>query len=380
MQIIEPVEIDLAFTGTSSDYVYPTVWASGVTYVKNTIIRYVTGGVSRDYRCLYTHTSVSYSYPPNWYWYWTDLGLSATTGGYTYTTNVRLSANTTWAASVALAADVVRYDPANNHDYQTVIALASGDNTLRPSEAVLSATEAVAARWIDLGAANAWAALDQQNNTYLKGYDDNGAILAELTTSINVATSAVADAICFDGLYNCDLLTITPTLGGVAGTPIVVTNPARSLVVPLASTKAAGTTLSLACALSRDVATLPVKLGLMCVGLRVPLASTEWEVETSMLSFSRKERDEVYGTVTFVRRGSAKLVKARCYVDPAVVSGDVVMQTLEAVDGRPVFWDFNNGVADYARLRLFGFFTDLATVIKAESYESLSLTVEGLVE
>lgn len=380
MQIIVPVEAALATTVTTPVYIY-SLWATSTVYAAGNIVRYVTNGVSRDYRCNYAHTSSTYSYPTSWVWYWTDLGLSATTGGVTYTTTFRLSNSTPWTTGAAVAANAINYDPADNHDYQAVIAVAAGDNTIRPSEAVRSATETIAARWIDMGSANAWAALDQQSNTYMMGYkESDGSILANPTMTVDVDTNAVADAVCFDGLYNCDLLTITPTLGGVAGTPITVTNPARSLIVPLASTKAAGTTLSLAFTISRDVATLPVKLGLMCFGLRVPLAYTEWEVETSMLSFSRKERDDVYGTVTFVKRGSAKLVKARCYVDPAVVSGDVVMQTLEAIDGMPVFWDFNNGVSDYSRLRLFGFFTDLATAIKADSYESLSLTVEGLVQ
>lgn len=380
MQIIVPVEASLASTATTPVYVY-SLWATSTVYAAGTIIRYVTSSVSRDYRCNYAHTSSTYSYPTSWVWYWTDLGLSATTGGVTYTTSFRLSNSTTWTTGAAVAANAVNYDPADNHDYQAVIAVAAGDNTIRPSEAVLSATETIAARWIDMGSANAWAALDQQTNTYMMGYkESDGSILANPTMTVDVDTNAVADAVCFDGLYNCDLLTITPTLGGVAGTTITVTNPARSLIVPLASTKAAGTTLSLAFTISRDVATLPVKLGLMCVGLRVPLAETEWQVETSILSFSRKERNETYGTVTFVKRGSAKLVKAVCHLDPAVISGDVVMQTLAAVDGLPIFWDFNNTGSDYARLRLFGFFSDLATVIRAASYESLRLNVEGLVE
>lgn len=379
MQIVVPVETTLAFTGSSPTYVY-SLWATSTGYAKGAVVRYVTSSVSRDYRCKYAHTSSTYTYPTRSTYYWEDVGLSATTGGYTYTTNARLSNYPTWTSGAAVAANAVQYDRADNHDYQAVIAVTAGDNTTRPSEAIRSSTETLAARWIDMGVANAWAALDQKNNTYLEGYDTNNALLATLTATYVVDTAVAADAVCIDGLYNCASLTITPTLGGVAQTAIVTATPARSVVIPLAAAKAAGTSLSLALSLTQSVATLPIRMGILCVGTRVSLAYTEWEVETSLLSFSKKERDEVYGTVKFLKRGSAKLVKARCYIDPSVISGDVVMQTLSSIDGVPVFFDFNNGVADYARLRLFGFTTDLATVIKADSYESLSLTVEGLVE
>ena len=379
MQIIVPVETTLAFTGSSPTYVY-SLWATSTAYAKGAVVRYVTNSVSRDYLCKYAHTSSTYTYPTIATYYWTDVGISSTTGGYTYTTNARLSGYPTWACGAAVIANAIYYDSADNHDYQAVIAVSAGDNTTRPSEAVRSSTETLAARWIDMGVANAWAALDQQNNTYLEGYDTNNALLATLTATYLVNTAVAADAICIDGLYNCASLTITPTLGGVAQTAIVTAAPARSVVIPLATAKAAGTTLSLALSMTQSVATLPIRMGVLCVGTRVALSDTSWEVETSILSFSRKERNETYGTVTFVKRGSAKQVQATCFINTATISGDTVMQTLAATDGIPIFWDFNNTGADYARLRLFGFFTNLATVIKGSSFESLSLTVQGLVE
>lgn len=379
MQIVVPVETTLAFTGSSPTYVY-SLWATSTVYAKGAVVRYVTSSVSRDYRCKYAHTASTYTYPTRSTYYWEDVGLSATTGGYTYTTNARLSNYPTWTSGAAVAANAVQYDNADNHDYQAVIAVIAGDNTTRPSEAIRSSTETLAARWIDMGVANAWAALDQENNTYLEGYDTNNALLTTLTATYVVDTAVAADAICIDGLYNCASLTITPTLGGVAQTAIVTATPARSVVIPLAAAKTAGVTLSLALSLTQSVATLPIRMGILCVGTRVPLANTAWTVEATILSFSRKERNETYGTVTFIKRGSAKQIQATCYIDPAVVSGDTVMQTLAATDGIPIFWDFNGDGSDYARLRLFGFFTNLATAIRGVTYESLSLTVQGLVE
>ena len=110
------------------------------------------------------------------------------------------------------------------------------------------------------------------------------------------------------------------------------------------------------------------------------IGGTEWGVETSMLSFSRKERNETFGTVTFVKRGTSKVVRATAFIDPDVISGDEVQSILAQFDGVPVFWDFNNDGSDYDRLRVMGFHTNVRQLIQAATYESLSIDIEGLVE
>ena len=87
------------------------------------------------------------------------------------------------------------------------------------------------------------------------------------------------------------------------------------------------------------------------MGAATCIGGTEWGVETSMLSFSRKERNETFGTVTFVKRGTSKVVRATAFIDPDVISGDEVQSILAQFDGVPVFWDFNNDGSDYDRLR-----------------------------
>ncbi len=42
--------------------------------------------------------------------------------------------------------------------------------------------------------------------------------------------------------------------------------------------------------------------------------------------------------------------------------------------------DFNNPGSDYERLKLFGFYTNVRTIIQANSYESLGIDVESLVQ
>lgn len=405
MEVIVPLEIDLAYTGSSPVYIY-SAWAAGQAYVVGDIRRYQIGGVYRDFRCRVAHTSSTANAPDKqvttatttgwWIFtqttystqsYWEDRGPSATSGGYTYATNVRLSHYPTWATGAAVALNAAVYDAADNHDYLATVAVTSGDNTIRPSEAVKSADETIAARWISLGAANAWAAIDYLGNTYTQGYETDGD-LCDPTFTVTCACATAVDRVAFAGLVNVKTVAITVTDDGAARDAISVSlTPAgtaygatlRTANIPI-DTVAAGSVMSIAVTLTRNDTAQPAQCAVMIVGRAHTLSDTEWGVETSILSFSRKERDETFGTVNFVKRGSSRQIRAVCYLDPAVITGDVVQELLSQWDGMPVYWDFNNGGSGYDRLRAFGFYTNLGLAIPAASYESLSLTVEGLVE
>ena len=389
MQVIPPLPVSLAFTGASPSFIY-AAWASGQSYAKNAIRRHNASGAWRDYRCKWSHTSSSANAPPNW-WYWEDRGPSSTTGGYTYSTNVAESINATWASGTTIADGAVRYDPADQHDYAAPLEIASGSNTIRPSEAVKSTDPIVSARWVDLGAANAWAPFDYLLNSYLSGYDAAGALVPTVVFSADVKTESAVDRVCLAGMDNVGTITIKVYVGG-ALTQTVTSSAAmsgttygighESRVIPITSV-AAGSVLRIEVSLARAVSTLPVKLAVLCVGLAHTIAVTEWGVETSLLVFSRRERDEVFGTVKFVERGYAKSLRATCAVSTercgVGITGDVVMALLARWSGKPVFWDFNEGASDYDRLRIFGFAGAPRMPIQAQTYEALSIDIEGLV-
>lgn len=406
MEVIVPLEISLAYTGSSPVYIY-SAWATSQAYVVGDIRRYQISGVYRDFRCKVAHTSSTANAPDKMVttatttgWliftqttyttqaYWEDRGPSATSGGYTYTTNVRLSNYPTWTTGAAVSLNAAVYDPGNNHDYLATVAVSAGDNTIRPSEAVKSSDETIAARWLDLGAANAWAAIDYLGNTYTQGYESDGD-LCNPTFTVTCACETAVDRVAFAGLVNVKTVAITATDDGVAQGQISVSlTPSgtaygatlRTANIPLASTVAAGSVLSIAVTLTRNDTNKPAQCAVMTVGRAHEISYTEWGVETSIISFSRKERDETYGTVNFMKRGSSRQIRATCYVDPDIITGDVVQELLSQWDGMPVYWDFNNDSSGYDRLRAFGFYTNMGTAIKADSFESLSLTVEGLVE
>lgn len=579
MEVFLPVASDLDFTGSPASYVNPA-WASGTFYNINTVVRYEdSNGVWYDYRATYSHTANSANAPTARYGLWQYLSPAAVSGGYTYTTNVAPSFAATWTSGRAVAAGAIVFDEADRRDYAANIALTGGNNTLRPSEAVMSSDETIRSRWVCLGAANAWAALDTTTESVMIGESATG-LLINPNFTVNFDTGAALDRIAIAG-FDGAACTLVPTVNGVAGSaislphnrlysPLALSNAtywtltnatlaasgtapngvsteaayalrettatgthrllysqtvtcngytpftfsisaktvntrrlivrlhavddagivldakithflfnlttgtvagissgtnlinatqtisalgsgwyrcvanaavpeaAKGLVIcvlasnsdsvpatdslgpsyagsasagldlsaaqlvtglgthpwygksannelprhyifPIAA-KAAGQTCSVTFYLYPWSATKKVELALVCAGQAQYIGEADWGVETSYLSYSRRERDETFGAVNFIKRGAARTVRATGYLDPETRQGDLVQRAIIAADGQPAMWDFNNSGSDYDRLRIFGFASAFSSVIQAASFESVSLTVEGLVE
>ena len=401
--LISPFKADLGVTGTSPTYIN-TAWANdGHFEAVGSIYRDRPDANSpyRDYFCVKAGVASINHRPYSDPYCWRDLGLSATSGGYAPNANVRPSNSDAWASgqTIALGQDV--YDVQTHHDYIAAVAIAGGSNTTRPSAAILSTDPAVAARWVDLGAANAWAPFDERSNTYLEGINTSGAAITPVTFTFVANTSGPgATHLFLAGLENVEsvsaTLTVTVTTTGAAWggtmvdpTPVTlahgVLGALRDTAILPFTPVPKGHTLSVAVTLATANldGLFPMRCAVCGVGYGYELAHTEWGVEASVLDFSRRDRDETFGTVTFIKRGSAKTLRATCFIDPAEVSGDVIHQILKRHTGQPVMLDFNNqGGSDplYDRLRVYGFYTNLRTLISASSFESLSIDVEGLVE
>jgi hypothetical protein len=324
--------------------------------------------------------------------YWQDEGM-ATATGLTYTTNVRLSAYPTWSETTdknhAVDAYEAFFDEATYHDYLAVVAIAAGDNTARPSVAIKDPDPVVRARWLDLGAANAWAALDEQGNSYLQGYSSAGAIVDPDFTVAFTASQEI-NRLFVVGAVNVASAQFTVSVGGTPRDPVTASfalsgssvfgRYKRTASIAITSI-AAGSAVEIRAVFSRPSgSTIAPQVALFGAGYACTLADTEWGVDVSTISFSKKQRDETFGTMSFVRRGSAKRISATCCVTPASVAGDTIQQILVDADGIPVFWDFNSTDTDYDRLRVYGFYTKASTPISAPTWETMALEVEGLVE
>jgi hypothetical protein len=385
MRIFYPHIGDLAFTVGTPSYVYSAWSNASVYYAQNAIVRYEVSSVWYDYQCRYSHTSSAGRSPTHTY-YWTKLGAATTVSGHTYTTNVRLSAYDTWTAGQAVNGGSIQFDPGDRRDYYAALAITAGNNTTRPSEAVLSSDEAMASRWELVGSANAWAPFDKDTGTKMEGADASGVRVDPTTFSFTCTVGDHVEALIFAGMNNVKKITAAVSYGGMvketltatitpSGTSFGITPGSK--ILDLETAIAAGTLISVAVTLDAQEAA-PIKLGLVCFGTEFDLAETEWGLAPRILSFSRKERNATFGTTQFVKRGSATQLAATCYFDTAVISGDVIFRLLQGLDGEPIMMDFNNASSDYDNLRVFGFFTEVNMPMPALSHGLLNMTVESL--
>jgi hypothetical protein len=387
MRIIVPQKANLQSSGASPTYIYSAWSVSTVTYAMGAVVRYAINGIFSDYQARLWHISNSFNAPTNAL-YWKNLGLSAAAGGYTYTTNVMLSAYPTWTSGQAVSVDTINVDYADKNEYVAATYIASGDNTIRPSLAVISPLENVATDWVLLQAANAWAPFDFLTSSRLIGRGSNNALVNPVTFTLTTTTTDTADVLFLAGMRNVKEITAAITYSSsLQETPNPTITPSSthfgimptSAIMELEDSIPSGTAVTVDVTLDAYDAAVPIELGVISFGRQFLLANTEWGLESTLYSFSRKERNETYGSVKFIKRGSATQLAATCFFDPAVVSGDTILRLLANYDGEPIMLDFNNTDSDYDRLRVFGFFTNVSLSPMHLSWESLSMEVESLV-
>lgn len=545
MKIIPPIELSVASIGTEPVYVHEE-YVQYVWYHRYDIVRIELYGVW--YSFMAKSTFYSFSEGPTdtrTTKIWEFLGESPTVGGTSYASDIALSLYGAWTSGAAVPAGAIYYDPSDRNDYVALIDITSGDNTVRPSKAVVSANEAIAARWQLIGAANAFAMVDYTSSVSTKFVDPDRSppwvAFNFSNPSVNLITapndfsstywaldkcSVTSDAITdpIGNTLSADTMTASASQASIrrtggyhkqgdkvvfgvflkssnvtscviklteAGTDKTVhtfnvTNSWRyvqiahtvgdgaygQVFIEIGFLPAADLQLSLWGAhyglvadcfdhialigvryatlvraelyfysdafnndysysmgvyeaphsdLRTDLAktvslvktidnlgsglfqsntglyyatqmakfwvsctsassTQPAEIRSLVLGESTTIGATEWNVETSLLSFSRKERDDNFGTVKFVKRGSASSVRATAFIDTDQINADEVYQILAAFDGQPIVMDFNNPGSDYERLKLFGFYTNVRTIIQANSYESLGIDVESLVQ
>lgn len=527
-EVIEPIGLDLntIVIGTPT-YTY-NAYAPSTFYAAGSRVRYDPGSGYRDFECRRGHTSPSAGFLD---FNWTALGASSFTAGSTEESDMAVSLYPAWTSGAAVAATQIVYDAGDHCDYQASAAITSGDNTIRPSDCVVSSDETIAARWYRLGPSNLYALLDGETATVTLGLSSANTILNPATVTIKLggtATNLVTDPHDFSGwtvgsatlatnqaqgpdsdgntadkltssganayinrsftglpagarlavglwlkstnipnsyfqawdtdtpatllftsylpitgswnyynfsgtvpasgkvtfsigggntigsgdvlylwgahfslntnyvdrigvfgLKNCDKIGVYVQqdagayhqIGEQSATPSAtaygtcVSSLNQPMSTPFFATDGSLLTLML---YPKNLAA-PVECGLVYAGQAVPFGATEWGVSVEHLSYSRKERDTTFGTVTFQPRGSAKRLRAVAYLDDGA-DGDVLNALLKKWDGRAVVWDFNASDTDYDRLRVFGFHSQATSVLAGTSWQTLALDVESLME
>ena len=399
MQIIRPASVDIAASGAGSGYANED-WAtlSGTVFAVGAQVRHdYAGGSMNDYLCLKAHTYSALYEPGARPIYWRSLGAADPVYNATYITNCKYSYYSAWLKSQELSAGTILLDTADRSDYYLNASLEAADNLIRPSQCVASSDPLIAARWSCRGYANAWAALDYATNSTWNNWATGGGFQVSPLPYFTVRPSAGAyiDHVAIDGLYYCTNIKLEFYSGikGAGGTLLRTYNKSmvdsrgdllRAAVIPLLVNGAlvgisADANTLIYVTLTPANAGIPISLHYLCMGFGQSLGETEWDVESSLLSFSRRERDKTFGTMSFMQRGSAKVLSATAYIDPANRYGDTIQSILAINDATPCMYDFNNSDSNYDRLRVFGYWTKFRTLIKTASWESLQLQVEGLI-
>lgn len=388
MEVYGSMPMSLSRTGALPTYLYPE-WATGTYYAANTIRRKTVSGVVRDYRAKYGHTSSTLSAPPNSY-YWQDMGPASISGGWTYTTNVRLSFAATWATGTAIAIGDRRYDDATNHDYLAAVALTTAQNTTRPSECLVSTDELTRQRWVDAGAANAWAPLDYKINSRLVGYDTGGGVLASVVFSVDVETLTPINRVAVFGMRNVEYVQIKVYVAGVLTQTVTKQiDPADedrfvgilpSCCAVEIDEVAAGAACYMIITLAQGPYTSPLEVGVIVAGYGASISSTHWRPELSHIAFSSINRDEVFGVTEFIKRGTARVIRAQGSFNPATVPPYAVDHLFQFHSGSTAVWDLNNDVGADPSLIFFGFARQPIRTPINHRYHVISLEIEGLVE
>lgn len=379
MYIVDPCTLDVIVTALGTR-IY-TAWAQPVAYAQGARVSYQrpSDSVWHDYECRWAHTSSATITPTTYYYWWIDLGPS-TTSASTYDANIAQSFFPIWVTATSAALGSAVHDEADHHDYQAVMAIASGDNTVRPSAAVGSSDDAIAARWADLGPANLWRLIDGEADSAAQSINSSAAIVSPMTFGLQVPAGVAIDTVVLMALENVATATLTVDTEDPVAKSLSYSTKShltrRSAVWAIDEVTAPELQFSLAAKTSG----VAMGVGLVLAGLREDLAITDLECAIELIDYSRKERDPTFGTVSFLQRGFSRQIQAALHYHTASVEGDAVMRVLSMVRGRPVFFDFNEASTDHERLRIYGFYSSARPIIESEALEGMAIVVEGLVE
>jgi hypothetical protein len=387
MLVVKPIKCELNTAAATVEYLYPE-WQSGTYYSALSRVRIWDRTRYLDYEAKLSHVATNTTTPLYSNIYWRYLSVSAGIHAPTHSTNCAVSLYPAWVSGSSVSAGQAVYDRTSRSDFLANVDITGANNTSPPSSAINSSSEEIANRWTSLGSSNAHAFLDYEVSTVLTGIDNSGAPVSP-TVVLNTSEEGIIDRVCFSSLSNVASVTIKTYVNNV------LTHTANHSFQTSSGTYATSATVAITpvqsgASCNLDISTTRVDsskiayIGAIVVGKAKFLAFTEWNVQTSIMSFSKKERDSVFGTTRFIKRGSAKTIKATCFVDPKYLTGDQLQLALAELDGMPVYWDLNNELhgeaSSYDRFRILGYYSNFSIVIAASSFESMSIDIEGVLK
>ncbi|MDP1026399.1 hypothetical protein Q5H91_04175 [Sphingomonas sp. KR1UV-12] len=237
-----------------------------------------------------------------------------------------------------------------------------------------------AAKWLDIGPTNRWAAFDQALGTSTIVGANVEVVLKSPAPVSGLAlldTNAATVRLRAPGYDR----TLVPDSAGKAlfldftapaGTAVTVTaTPAAVIPGPQRWDDGARWLDQRVWNDSLAAGDGTVTIGTMLIGQIKGLGVTETAPTAGIIDYSRKETD-VFGEVTVVPRAWAKRMAAKALIRTDAV--DLVMNRLAAARAKPCLW---LGHDDLDALAVYGFYKDFDIAV-APSVSKLSLSIEGL--
>jgi hypothetical protein len=204
MELIVPNPLNLAYTYSTSVSAY-AAWASGSDYSKGQRVHdpLSAGGDGHDYeaQAYLSNSTTRPSASSNKDW--ADVGLSGS-DALSYESDADLSEYSTWTSGQAVSKGKIQVDLADQNDYIATVAITTGDNTTRPSVAVLSDDTDLAARWVRIGTANAFRLFDGRALSRTR---------ADSSLSYIALATGLCDRVGFAGLRNIKSVSVTVNAG-----------------------------------------------------------------------------------------------------------------------------------------------------------------------
>lgn len=368
-------------SGTPS-YRYPD-WVNGAVYNRGDMVRDTTANC--DFQCnVYVLTSTTRPGAAA-VGLWERRPYGAADGSAetvaTFSTTFAISNYTTWTSGSAIIQGERRYSTASHHDYEALVAISSGSNTLRPEVALTSQTPAIAGYWLDLGPSNMWSLFDADVSSKATAvgtaytiFDITGWSSFENTDAIAIVGMENVATVVIQRLNPADNAVLSTTTLDMAYS--LTNRLLKNVLVHSFTGIASGRfKISFTSAVGSPYQTIAV--GKIIAGFKVPIGVTAEDVNVSIRDYSAKVFDETFGSYTYMVRGYAKDVTATVMVEHG--EGDNVSQSIELSRAVPMFWDFNSDGQALTRAMIYGWYRNYSCVLRGIPWDTYSLEIAGLV-
>lgn len=118
------------------------------------------------------------------------------------------------------------------------------------------------------------------------------------------------------------------------------------------------------------------KVGLIVAGAKQYLGATLYGVKTSILDFSKKQRDE-FGNVFLKKGNSAKSIDCELIIPTPKL--DIVQKKLESIAGKPCLYLADDRDKAFESLQVYGYYEDFDLLVSNPISSECNINIKGLI-